>query len=171
MIERLLFSVFSSLEAIRWSSAARTIRQASAGRVLCVIVNARTCHMSLSVLFHRSPFHRKRPRFRGGNSVCVLCSAKNNRRPVFRLLFQTLAVVASLCCSSLTLRAADPVSPRNANGSITKAALQPDGKVIVVGNFSYIGHFERAGIARLNADGTLDTTFDPGEGGNRAINL
>src|SRR5204863_3418986 len=87
------------------------------------------------------------------------------------LSLATVALLGSLFSVSLTLLAADPVSPRNANGSITKAALQPDGKVIVVGNFSYIGHFERAGIARLNADGTLDTSFDPGVGANGAINL
>jgi uncharacterized delta-60 repeat protein len=90
---------------------------------------------------------------------------------MFRLLFRSLALVASLCCSSLTLQAALPVSPRNANGSISKAISQSDGKVIVVGSFSYIGDAERAGIARLNADGTLDPTFDPGTGANGAIDL
>ncbi len=90
---------------------------------------------------------------------------------MFRLLFPTLALVGSLCCSFLTLQAADPVSPRNANGSISKAIPQSDGKVIVVGSFSYIGNVEKAGIARLNVDGTLDPTFDAGTGANGAINL
>jgi len=52
-----------------------------------------------------------------------------------------------------------------------QAIPQSDGKVIVVGSFSYIGNVERAGIARLNADGTLDPTFDAGTGANGAINL
>jgi uncharacterized delta-60 repeat protein len=90
---------------------------------------------------------------------------------VFRLSISRIALLVSLFCCSLTLLAADPVSPRNANGSITKAIPQPDGKVIVVGSFSYIGPVERAGIARLKADGTLDPTFDPGSGANGAINL
>jgi uncharacterized delta-60 repeat protein len=90
---------------------------------------------------------------------------------VFRLLFHILVLVGSLCWSCLTLQAADPVSPRNANGSISKAIPQSDGKVIVVGSFSYIGSVERAGIARLNVDGTLDPTFDVGTGANGAINL
>jgi uncharacterized delta-60 repeat protein len=90
---------------------------------------------------------------------------------VFRLLFHTLALVGSLCCSSLKLQAADPVSPRNANGSISKAIPQSDGKVVIVGSFSYIGNVERAGIARLNADGTLDQTFDAGTGANGTVNL
>ncbi|MEY2577606.1 MAG: hypothetical protein QOI49_430 [Verrucomicrobiota bacterium] len=90
---------------------------------------------------------------------------------MFRLLFHNLALVGSLCCSFLTLQAADPVSPRNANGSISKAVPQSDGKVVVVGSFSYIGNVEKAGIARLNVDGTLDPTFDAGTGANGAINL
>ena len=90
---------------------------------------------------------------------------------MFRLALLATVFLGSLSCSSPTLLAADPVSPRNANGSITKATPQLDGKVIVVGNFSYIGPVERAGIARLNVDGTLDPTFDPGTGANGAINL
>lgn len=88
---------------------------------------------------------------------------------MFRLTLLATALLSSLSCCSLTLLAADPVSPRNANGSITKAIPQPDGKVIVVGNFSYIGNTERAGIARLKVDGTLDPTFDPGTGANGPI--
>jgi uncharacterized delta-60 repeat protein len=89
---------------------------------------------------------------------------------MFRLA--RIVLLAAFSCWSLTvLHAADPVSPRNANGSITKAIPQPDGKVIVVGFFSYIGSVERAGIARLKADGTLDPTFDPGSGANGEIKL
>lgn len=90
---------------------------------------------------------------------------------MFRPSCATIALLGSVLCWALPLFAADPVSPRNANGSITKAIPQPDGKIIVVGNFSYIGAMERAGIARLKADGTLDPTFDPGAGANGAINL
>jgi uncharacterized delta-60 repeat protein len=90
---------------------------------------------------------------------------------MFRLHFLPIAAFGLLLFGSPVLRAADPVSPRNANGSISKAVPQPDGKVIVVGSFSYIGKVERAGIARLNGDGTLDSTFDPGGGANGAINL
>ena len=91
---------------------------------------------------------------------------------VFRLaLLRSSLLVVALCCSSLASGAPDPVSPRNSNGSITKAIPQPDGKVIVAGNFSYIGNVEKAGIARLKADGTLDPTFDAGTGVNGSINL
>ncbi|RZL05852.1 MAG: hypothetical protein EOO89_25435, partial [Pedobacter sp.] len=39
---------------------------------------------------------------------------------------------------------------------------QPDGKIIVTGWFSDFSDYSRNGIARLNTDGTLDTTFVPG---------
>lgn len=51
------------------------------------------------------------------------------------------------------------------NGSVTKIALQCDGKIIIVGSFTTFNGIARNGIARLNADGTLDTTFNPGTGG------
>ena len=42
---------------------------------------------------------------------------------------------------------------------LTKIAVQPDGKIIIIGSFSSVGGQPRLGIARLNADGTLDTNF------------
>jgi uncharacterized delta-60 repeat protein len=41
-------------------------------------------------------------------------------------------------------------------------AVQPDGKVLVGGNFSVLGGETRSCIGRLNADGTLDAGFNPG---------
>ena len=40
-------------------------------------------------------------------------------------------------------------------------ALQPDGKVLVTGGFLRVGQTNRPGIARLNAEGSLDLTFSP----------
>jgi uncharacterized delta-60 repeat protein len=49
-----------------------------------------------------------------------------------------------------------------ANGQVFDLALQPDGKVLVAGGFtSYDGHAINK-IARLNDDGSLDTTFASG---------
>ena len=45
-------------------------------------------------------------------------------------------------------------------------AVQPDGKTILVGFFSAVNGVPRRGIARLNADGSLDMGFDPNAGGN-----
>lgn len=48
--------------------------------------------------------------------------------------------------------------------SVAKILLQPDGKIMIVGNFGTYNGVVRKNIARLNADGTLDLTFNPGNG-------
>lgn len=50
------------------------------------------------------------------------------------------------------------------NGAVLSTSLQPDGKIIVGGAFTEFDGTPRNYIARLNADGTLDNTFDPGAG-------
>lgn len=52
---------------------------------------------------------------------------------------------------------------------IYASALQPDGKLIVVGSFSAYRGVPRKGVARINPDGTLDTTFNPGTGANAIV--
>src|SRR5438552_4831593 len=57
-----------------------------------------------------------------------------------------------------------------ANDRISAIALQPDGKILVGGNFTTcggggIGTVPRSCIARLNPDGTIDAGFDPGASG------
>ncbi|MBK7268335.1 MAG: T9SS type A sorting domain-containing protein [Flavobacteriales bacterium] len=51
-----------------------------------------------------------------------------------------------------------------ANYSIYALTLQPDGKILIGGNFTSYNGTARVGIARLNSDGDLDTSFDPGAG-------
>lgn len=48
-------------------------------------------------------------------------------------------------------------------------AVQSDGKIIVGGWFTEFDGVSRNGIARLNADGSLDTSFDPGSGAQRVV--
>lgn len=48
-------------------------------------------------------------------------------------------------------------------------ALQPDGKIVAVGAFTAMHGTARNRIARLNSDGSLDTSFDPGTGANGTI--
>ena len=51
------------------------------------------------------------------------------------------------------------------DNSVRDIAVQSsDGKVIIGGNFSKVNETNRAGIARLNSDGSLDTTLNPGSG-------
>ncbi|HLM61800.1 MAG TPA: FG-GAP-like repeat-containing protein, partial [Pyrinomonadaceae bacterium] len=44
-------------------------------------------------------------------------------------------------------------------GAIQKSFMQPDGKIIIIGGFFNINGQSRPNIARLNANGTLDTSF------------
>lgn len=48
--------------------------------------------------------------------------------------------------------------------AISALALQPDGKIVIGGSFTNVNGVARGGLARLNADGSLDATFDPGSG-------
>ena len=47
------------------------------------------------------------------------------------------------------------------NNSVIATAVQPDGKILISGGFFSVLGVPRNGFARLNADGTLDTAFDP----------
>ncbi|HTL16138.1 MAG TPA: Calx-beta domain-containing protein [Patescibacteria group bacterium] len=50
------------------------------------------------------------------------------------------------------------------DSDVTVMAEQPDGKVLIAGPFKTVNGVPRAGLARLNLDGSLDLTFDPGAG-------
>lgn len=52
---------------------------------------------------------------------------------------------------------------------INDMAVQPDGKIIIAGQFHSVGGVPRLRLARLNADGTVDTTFDPGTGTDNTV--
>ncbi len=56
-----------------------------------------------------------------------------------------------------------------ANSSIFKCAVQNDGKIIIVGLFTSINNIPQNRIARLNSNGSLDTTFATGVGANNTI--
>src|SRR2546421_613627 len=45
------------------------------------------------------------------------------------------------------------------NGSVNTIAVQPDGKILIGGSFVSVNSVARSSLARLNADGSLDTTF------------
>lgn len=50
------------------------------------------------------------------------------------------------------------------DGTVHVVVTQPDGKLILGGRFRTVKGFMRHGIARLNADGGGDDSFDPGTG-------
>jgi len=49
-------------------------------------------------------------------------------------------------------------------GTVSATARQTDGKLLIAGSFTAVSGISRNGIARLNTDGSLDTTFNPGTG-------
>lgn len=51
-----------------------------------------------------------------------------------------------------------------ADSSVKSSAIQTDGKILIVGAFSTYNGVARKGIARLNTNGSLDTTFAVGTG-------
>ena len=66
----------------------------------------------------------------------------------------------------------DPGS--GASGTVYAIAVYPTntingGKIIIGGNFTSVGGVNRRGIARLNVDGSLDPTFDPGSGASDVV--
>lgn len=50
------------------------------------------------------------------------------------------------------------------SGDIYAIAVQSDDKILIVGEFATYNGTSRSNVARLNADGTLDTSFNPGTG-------
>src|SRR5436189_5815022 len=82
--------------------------------------------------------------------------------PLFCLLFGFLASGAVAVRGQSTLDGFDP----NANGVVRVVVVQPDGKILIGGDFTTLAPnggatVTRNHIARLNADGTLDTDFNP----------
>lgn len=58
----------------------------------------------------------------------------------------------------------------NSSGRFVYAvALQPDGKILVGGGFDTVNGNPQNGLARLNADGSLDAGFEIGSGVNLRI--
>src|SRR6185369_10951214 len=60
------------------------------------------------------------------------------------------------------------------NGAVFAIAIYPtnslqQGKIMIGGDFTQVNGFGRNRIARLNADGSLDTSFDPGTGASDVV--
>jgi uncharacterized delta-60 repeat protein len=55
------------------------------------------------------------------------------------------------------------------SGEVLSISIQSDGKVIIAGSFTSFNGTKANRIARLNADGTLDNTFNSGDGANSTV--
>ena len=61
-------------------------------------------------------------------------------------------------------------APGSGNPDVHSVAVQSDGKVLVGGYFTVINGTSRNGVARLNADGSLDEMFNPSTGPDDLVN-
>ena len=61
------------------------------------------------------------------------------------------------------------ISSTGANGLVRQIIILPDDKILIAGEFTTYNNVPRNRIARLNPDGTLDETFDPGDGADHRI--
>jgi uncharacterized delta-60 repeat protein len=75
-------------------------------------------------------------------------------------LFSVAVLLAGGAATVRGQSALDGFDP-NANGLVSVVLAQPDGKILIGGNFTTVLGVPRNYIARLNSDGTLDTTFNP----------
>ncbi|TCJ17582.1 T9SS type A sorting domain-containing protein [Flaviaesturariibacter flavus] len=57
-----------------------------------------------------------------------------------------------------------------ADVQVARSVLQPDGKILIAGYFDRYNGYFTPGLARLNADGTRDTSFHTGSGVDASIN-
>ncbi|PIQ56280.1 MAG: hypothetical protein COW02_01360 [Comamonadaceae bacterium CG12_big_fil_rev_8_21_14_0_65_59_15] len=80
-------------------------------------------------------------------------------RGVQKILFLCVAIFWSTVTAAATLPDAAYVPRLEVTGSVSVLTVQPDGKTLVAGDFSTINGTGRYQLARLNLDGSLDTTF------------
>jgi len=62
-----------------------------------------------------------------------------------------------------------PSASSGANGQIYALAIQADGRIVAGGSFGNFDGVVENGIVRLNYNGTLDTTFNPGSGADNPV--
>jgi uncharacterized delta-60 repeat protein len=78
--------------------------------------------------------------------------------------------VNGLACGNLARLMPDGTSDTNfvsspgVKGVVQAMLVQPDGKILIGGDFTNVQGVARSGIARLESNGGLDPSFDPGAG-------
>ena len=56
-----------------------------------------------------------------------------------------------------------------ANGAVFAITVQPSGKIVIGGDFTAFAGQVRKRYARLNSDGSVDASFDPGNGADGTV--
>ncbi|MBK8466695.1 MAG: hypothetical protein IPL32_12775 [Chloracidobacterium sp.] len=78
----------------------------------------------------------------------------------FYVVTVTIFLMFNIALAVRAQSALDGFDP-NANGIVQIVVVQPDGKILIGGDFTMVKGISRNRIARLNPDGTVDTLFDP----------
>src|SRR6186713_759678 len=91
----------------------------------------------------------------------------------YRIVFVSLVLIVSsvLAAAQASTGDVDPYyfSSGGFDGPVRDMALQPDGKIIAVGEFNFaVGSGSRK-IVRMNTDGTIDSSFKTGYGANNNV--
>src|ERR1700736_4797544 len=86
-------------------------------------------------------------------------------KKVRKLLAITVTLLVLIAAAVRGQSALDGFDP-TANGLVRVVVVQPDGKILLGGDFTALSPnggaaVTRSRIARLNPDGTLDTAFNP----------
>src|SRR5947208_7588842 len=81
-------------------------------------------------------------------------------------LFFSVAVLLAAGADAIRAQSALDGFDPNTNAAVRVVVVQPDGKILIGGDFTTLSPnggatVTRQNIARLNPDGTLDTAFNP----------
>ena len=91
----------------------------------------------------------------------------------FILISTQLILIAFALISTVTAQSSSVDLSFNASfsagSSIRTLAIQADGRIIAGGSFTLVNGTSRNNIVRLNSDGSIDLTFDPGAGFNNTV--
>src|SRR6266508_1287664 len=79
-------------------------------------------------------------------------------------IFGQAGSIESLLDPTFAPRLTSTYDGKEYDASIHAVALQPEGKILIGGDFANVNGVSRAHIARLNADGSLNMSFDLGSG-------
>ncbi len=101
------------------------------------------------------------------NAVLTLTNVQGaDAGSLFRVVVTNSSGSLTSAVAVLTVNVATPDSLNPVpNYPVRSLAIQPDGKILLSGYFSWVGNYLRVGISRLNADGSMDTNFAAGISG------
>ncbi len=108
----------------------------------------------------------------GANGPVHAVLAMEDRRVIIGGAFNSVDSVPARCVARLLADGSVDsgfVVDAITNGTVFAVALQPDGKVIVGGEFFLNTSGTRVNVARLHSDGSLDASFDAGTGANGPV--